>query len=303
MAKRIHVVYKEYFVGAFLIAATLTLILLLLATLAKTEFLEKKYILKVVYPTRAGMSVGAKVKISGMTVGQIEDLYFTPDYKIEFLLEIQKRYQPLIRANSVAALTQESFISDKIVDISIGADSLDMLEDGMYIKPKQEALNIDELTVKAVKTIDNITEIIDRINRGDGTVGKILVKEELYGDIKSISGTAVSAAEQGNTLLGQLNTTAAQVNSMLKQSETIINSANTASGELPEILAKVKGLLDSATVLMGYVNGMGSEAPGLMYKGENLMGSVDDVLGAVKRTWPISSKLDPSPNDPPLFIE
>ena len=303
MARRIHVVYKEYFVGAFLVIATLTLIALILATLAKNEFLEKKYILKTVYPTRSGMSVGAKVKISGMTVGQISDLYFTPDYQIEFLLEIQKKYQPLIRTNSVASLTQESFISDKIVDISIGDNKLEMLEENMYLKPKKEVLNVDSLMAKAVKTVDNVTEIVDRINRGEGTVGKILVEDGLYNDIRGISGAAVKSTSQVNNLLAQLNITAEQVNAMIKDIQPALKNSTDATAHLPEILIKVKGLLDSAAILAGQVHGMSGELPGVMNQGQDLMGSVDDVLGAVKRTWPISSKLEPAPNDPPLFIE
>ncbi|MBL8025028.1 MAG: MCE family protein [Fibrobacteres bacterium] len=303
MARRIHVVYKEYFVGAFLILATLTLIALILATLAKNEFLEKKYFLKTVYPTRSGMAVGAKVKIAGMTIGQISDLYFTPEYKIEFVLEIQKRYQPLIRSNSVAALTQEGFISDKIVDISIGDQKLDMLEDNMYINPKPEVLNIDSLMVKAVKTVDNVAEIIDRINRGDGTVGKILVKEDLYNDIRGISGAAVTSTGHVNNLLTQLNTTADQVNGMLRDLKPVLKNGSDASAQLPGILERVKGLLDSAALLAGDVHGVTGNLPAVMGQSQDLMGNVDDIMGAVKKTWPISSKLEPAPNDPPLFIE
>jgi phospholipid/cholesterol/gamma-HCH transport system substrate-binding protein len=215
----------------------------------------------------------------------------------------QKKYQPLIRTNSVAALTQEGFISDKIVDISIGDPTLEMLEEGMYIKPKEEALNIDSLMAKAVKTVDNVTEIIDRINRGEGTVGKVLVREELYNDIRGISGAAVKSTGHVNSLLTQLNTTAEQVNSMIRDIQPALKNSTDATSHLPAILEKVKGLLDSAAILAGQAHVLTGDLPAVVNKGQDLMGNVDDVLGAVKRTWPISSKLEPDPDDPPLFIE
>jgi phospholipid/cholesterol/gamma-HCH transport system substrate-binding protein len=173
----------------------------------------------------------------------------------------------------------------------------------MYLNPKKEVLNVDSLMAKAVKTVDNVAEIVDRINRGEGTVGKILVEEDLYNDFKGISGLAVKSTKQAETLLAQLNTTAEQVNTMIKDIQPALKNSTDATAHLPEILLKVKGLLDSAAILAGQAHIMTDDLPGVVNQGQDLMGNVDDVLGAVKRTWPISSKLEPAPNDPPLFIE
>jgi phospholipid/cholesterol/gamma-HCH transport system substrate-binding protein len=303
MAKRIHLVYKEYFVGGFLIVATLTLAVLILATLSKNDLFEERYHLKAVYDTKSDLSVGAKIKISGMKVGEVTDLYFNSENKIEFVLEIQTKYQHMIRQNSVAQLFQERFpISDRIINITLGTEKFPALEDGMYIRTAEQ-LNLDTLVGRITGIVDNVGEIIARLNRGEGTAGKVLVDEGLYRDIRGITGTAGSAARNANNLLAQLNTTVAQVNQLIDTLKPIASSAKNGMQELPVLLSKVENLLDSVSLIISKAGGIADNVPGVINKGEDLMGNVDDVLGAVKKTWPISSKVEADPDDPPLFIE
>lgn len=303
MARRIHLVYKEYFVGGFLIVATLTLLGLLLATLAKNDLFEDHYSLKAVYDTKSDLAVGAKIKISGMKVGEVTDLYFNNENKIEFVLEIQSKYQHMIRQNSIAQLFQERFpISDRIINITIGSEKYPILEEGMYIRTAEQ-LNLDTVVTKVTRIVDNVGEIIARLNRGEGTAGKLLVDEGLYNDIRSISGSATGATKQANTLLIQLNSTVAQVNKLIDTLKPIASSAKSGMQEVPALLVKVQNLLDSVSQIVSKAGGIADNVPGLLNKGEDLMGSVDDVLGAAKKTWPLSGKVEADPDDPPIFIE
>ena len=303
MSKRIHLVYKEYFVGGFLIIATLTLIVLLLATLSKNDMFEERYKLKAVYDTKSDLAVGAKIKISGMKVGEVTDLYFNNENKIEFVLEIQSKFQHMVRQNSVAQLFQERFpISDRIINITMGSDKFPVLEDGMYIRTAEQ-LNLDTLVIKVTRIVDNIGDIVARLNRGEGTAGKMLVDDGLYSDIRSITGTASSATKNANTLLSKLNLTVVQVNQLIDTLKPIASSARNGMEDLPVLLSKTKNLLDSVSLIISKVGGIADNVPSVINKGEDLMGNVDDVLGAVKKTWPISSKVESEPDDPPLFIE
>ncbi|MFH0920369.1 MAG: MlaD family protein [Fibrobacterota bacterium] len=303
MARRIHVVYKEYFVGAFLILATLTLIAMLLATLSKRDLFQDRYRLKTVFTTKSDMSVGAVIKIRGMKVGEVTNLGFNDEFKIELTLEIQRKYQSIIRNNSMATIIQERFpISDRIINISMGDPAEPVLEDGMFIKA-QEAPDLDLVMKKALKTFDEVTLMIEKISRGEGTVGAILTKDDLYNNIMKASDQGVAILKSSHQLVNQVNQIAAKANDLIDTLKPMMSNTNTALKEAPALLEKVKILLDSATLLLSSVNAAAANLPEVVDQGQKLMGNADQLMGAVKNTWPLSSKLATEANDPPLFIE
>jgi phospholipid/cholesterol/gamma-HCH transport system substrate-binding protein len=301
--RRFHVAYREYFVGGFLILATLTLIAMLLATLSKKDLFQDTYHLKTVFTSKSDMSVGAAIKIRGMKVGEVTDLGFNDDNKIELTLEIQSKYQRMIRSNSIATLIQERFpISDRIINISLGDPKLPLLEDGMFIKA-DEGPDLDLVIKKALKTFDEITQMVDRISHGQGTVGAVLNREDLYNNILAASQQGVTILKSSNQLITQVNQIAVKADNLIDTLKPMLNSTNTALRDVPELLQKVKTLLDSATFLLSNVNAAATNLPEVVDQGQKLMGNADELMGAVKNTWPISTKLATEVNDPPLFIE
>jgi len=303
MARRIHVVYKEYFVGAFLIFATLTLIAMLLATLAKKDLFQDRYSLKTVFTNKSDMSVGAAIKIRGMKIGEVTSLGFNDEHKIELTLEIDSKYQSIIRNNSVATLIQERFpISDRIISISLGDPKEPVLEDGMYIKA-DEGPDLDLVIKKALKTFDEITGMIDKISRGEGTVGAILNREDLYNNIMTLSRQGVTILNSSNQLVNQANQIAGKANTLIDTLNPMLSTTNAVLKDVPELLQTVKSMLDTAKLLLSSVNAAAANLPEVVDQGQKLMGSADELMGAVKNTWPFSSKVATESNDPPLFIE
>lgn len=300
---RIHLQHKEYFVGGFLLVATLALLGLLLATLAKNDVFADSYHLRMVLPSKSDLAVGAKVKIRGMKVGMVTELGFNQDGLIEIVLQIETKYQAMIRENSEASLIQERFpISDRIVDITQGIEPARILEDNMTLRVKPP-LDLDAVMQKALSALDNLTQIVARINRGEGTVGAILTRNELYDQINVIAGKGIRTMDNANGLLTQLNGVAGKANSLIDSLRPAIDSASVSAQDLPAIMKSVQTLLDTVNVLVSGIKAMTGDVAPLLNKGEGLLNDAGDVMGAAKNTWPLSGKVPTETEDPPVFIE
>ncbi len=53
---------------------------------------------------------------------------------------------------------------------------------------KGALVNSKEASVQLTQLLNQTNEVIGRINRGEGTVGKLLTKDELYNDLKEMTG-------------------------------------------------------------------------------------------------------------------
>ncbi|OGJ85493.1 MAG: hypothetical protein A2268_03155 [Candidatus Raymondbacteria bacterium RifOxyA12_full_50_37] len=300
---RIHVVYKEYFVGGFLIFATLALLTLIFATLVKNNLFVDQYQLHTVFQDKSDMNVGAKVKISGITVGQVSEISFNSENKIEVVMQIKISYQYLIRNNSVATIIQERFpISDRIIAISPGTKDYPMLEDGMTVNAK-EMLSLDIILQQTLNAFSDLTVIIDKIKKGEGTLGALVQKDDLYRQLDAVVAEALPLLRHGNKLIAQLNDITGKVNGVMDSVPAVMTTAEGTLGQVGSFLASANGLIDSLNVITGKISALLDKMPVVVNQGQGLMQNTNDLMNGVKKIWPISSKIKQESEDPPIFID
>ena len=122
--------------GVFIVVA-----LLILSTgvflIGDREFLlSSTYRLKADFPTVAGLTSGADVRVGGMrqgTVKQIE-LASPPDRKVTVVMRMHDVTMRVIRKDSVASIKTEGILGDKYVEISFGSKGGAAVEDGDVIR-------------------------------------------------------------------------------------------------------------------------------------------------------------------------
>jgi phospholipid/cholesterol/gamma-HCH transport system substrate-binding protein len=303
MEKRVQVVYKEYFVGGFIIFAAVTFLILVLLTLAKRDLFTSRYTLKTAFANKSDLNVGAPVKISGMKVGQVKALYFNRDNRIEMVLELKSAFSHLVRENSVASIVQESFpISDHIISISPGTEPHPVLKEGMSLK-SAEMLSMDAVISKVIKAFDDLSSLVASIKNGEGTLGKLITRDELYTDLRAMANKSGRLADNTRALVRQLNTLAVQANELVDVLLPAARQAGKGLESLPGLAQKAETLLDSANGLMLQLNASAAGIPRVLNKGEHMLEDAEDVVGALRDTWPIRGKVRSEPEDPPIFID
>lgn len=103
-----------------------------------------------------GLLNKSKIKMAGLDVGQIENIE---------LLEKQARItlvvggEVTIRRNGWVTIKSVGFLGDKFLALNPGTEEEAALEEGGYITEKAGGTNLEDLTEKVGKVVDNLSEI------------------------------------------------------------------------------------------------------------------------------------------------
>jgi phospholipid/cholesterol/gamma-HCH transport system substrate-binding protein len=138
------------------------------------------YKLSTTFYNVSGLQVGCTVRFSGINVGTVDDIRIINDSTVWVDLIIKKDVQRFIKANSEAGIGSSGIIGDRVLVISQGTTESPIAKNGQYIKSK-EPTETDAIMKSLQVTADNaaiisdqLAEIMIRVNRGKGTLGKLI---------------------------------------------------------------------------------------------------------------------------------
>jgi phospholipid/cholesterol/gamma-HCH transport system substrate-binding protein len=137
-------------------------------------------------PDIKGLTEGNLVSISGKKVGTIEKMDFIRQNDTQGVLihmSIRAEFFSLITSDSKAQIKSLGVLGDKYVDISLGKGGA--LKNGGYLTVAIEP-GLDELMGSAQSTLDKVgrltdevTSMTEKINRGEGSIGRMITTTEL----------------------------------------------------------------------------------------------------------------------------
>jgi phospholipid/cholesterol/gamma-HCH transport system substrate-binding protein len=148
------------------------------------------------------LHAGADVQLAGVSIGKVEDVKFLPPdspegQRIEATLAVvqvldKKPISDLIRSDSRAQLVATSILgNDKMINIFPGTSKGTPVDDNALIE-SSAGNSLTQLTetgndlLKQIKKISvPANEILDKANRGDGTLGRVINDESLYKSLDS----------------------------------------------------------------------------------------------------------------------
>ena len=138
----------EFAVGAFLLLALASLLVLALAsTNNKFGFGRDAYPLKARFSTIGQLRVSAPVKIGGVVVGQVADVSLDPQrFDSIVTLDIDARYQDL-PADTSAGIFTAGLLGESYVGLTPGGD-VETLKPGDEIALTQSAVDLMQLVGK-----------------------------------------------------------------------------------------------------------------------------------------------------------
>jgi phospholipid/cholesterol/gamma-HCH transport system substrate-binding protein len=185
-------------------------------------YLGEGYRLTARFPKANTLDVGDRVRMAGVTVGQVESLSIDTDVTdrpVETVLWISTGVK--VRAEDTAVVRISSIFGGNYIAIDRGPQDAQVLGDGDEIQLTEVAPSMSEVIEESDHTLTQVRKafatfdgIATEVSEGKGPLGQLIKDEELYAEIKEIVSnvqgaskrlaTASERMEKGEGVLGKL---------------------------------------------------------------------------------------------------
>lgn len=170
------------------------------------------------YRNVSGLQIGNFVRFAGINIGVVNDITIMNDTTVRVDLTLQEKVHPFIKSDSHASIGSDGLMGDKLIQIGPGSDSGQRVsKDGAVIAVNP--IDIDKIVAKlggiandAESITGSLAEILDKVNNGKGSLGRLLNDDKLS---KSLESTIQSA----NQTVTTINKTAATANDDLQAAQ------------------------------------------------------------------------------------
>ncbi|MEJ7623053.1 MAG: MlaD family protein [Pyrinomonadaceae bacterium] len=288
--------YSGLRVGIFVLAGLVVTGFLILNSSGSFNPFEKKMQLRARFVSADGLHSGADVQLAGVSIGKVDTVRFlTPDPdnpdRIEATVSIVqlldgKPISELIRTDSTVQLSSTSVLgNDKLINIKPGSANGTPVTDGVLL-PSSAGVGLNQLTETGNELLGQINklavpanEILNKANRGEGTLGRIVNDDALY---ESLDG---AVAETRTTML-RLQTTIDRLNrgqgsaGKLLNDDALYDNLNRTAAKLDAISTDIRAGRGTAGKLVtndDLYNETRSAVADLRVSAEKISSIADDV--------------------------
>jgi len=172
-----------------------------------------------------GLQVGNNVRFAGINVGVVDNIQIVTDSAVRVDLTLNSSVKKFIKKDAKMSIGSDGLMGDKLVVIAPGgATTQDVVQNGNQLTAVNP-LDVDRIISKltgiadnAGTLIQNLSDITGKVNRGKGSLGRLLNNDKMANDLDATVKQAKSTmanVHQTTTTLNQ-DLTAAQHNFLLK---------------------------------------------------------------------------------------
>ncbi|HTH50970.1 MAG TPA: MlaD family protein [Pyrinomonadaceae bacterium] len=323
--------FAELRVGIFMLVAMVVTAFVILNSSGNFNLFEKRMRVRARFLTADGLHPGADVQLAGVSIGKVQDVNFLPPdlpngERIEATLNIvktldKKPISDLIHTDSVAQLVATSVLgNDKMINITPGTGKGDPIEENAVLK-SSAAISLNQLTETGNNLLTQIdrlagpaNEILDKANRGEGTIGRLVNDEALYNSLDTTVRELKATVERVNrgqgsagkfindpTVYNNLNKTIAQLQSISNDikagrgsagkfinDDQLYNETRAAVADLRTSAQKISQIADDVKAITADLNA-GRGSAGKLLRDDKLY---DDTKDAITKFNSTVTKLD-----------
>ena len=172
-----------------------------------------------------GLQVGNNARFAGINVGVVENIAIVNDTTVKVVLSLNENVRKFIKKDAKIAIGSDGLMGDKLVIISPGG-----VTTSEEVKNGDQLVGVNPFDVdKMIKKITGIaddagtlisglSQIVDKVNHGKGSIGRLLNNDKMARDIEGTMSQAKSTIANVHATTTTLNTDlkAAQDNFLLK---------------------------------------------------------------------------------------
>ena len=232
------VAWSQLHVGVLVVIAMVILVVLVFLITGSKGLFMKDAVVYTYMDDSAALTEGSAVRLNGIIIGKVARIELsgsTEDNRIvRLILEVQENRLPQIPVDSLAAIGAENVLGTKYVNIKKGK-AVATIKPGGELK-SLDTREFDEMVQSGYALLTTLQGMVKRVDaivglveNGKGSIGKLLVDDELYNrvlaierDVQKVSGALASG--QGtigkllydDTLYQEIRTPVARLDSLLQ---------------------------------------------------------------------------------------
>jgi len=242
--------------GIFIFIGSTLLVIGIFMLGNKEALFKPTFIVKAYFQNIEGLRSGAPVKLSGIDAGAVQNIKVVGDTVslIEVSMRLLTEVGHFIRVDTQAEIQTEGLVGNKFVSLKIGDSRSELVKDGGVILAKEpvsfadiieETQGIMGYTREMTK---DLAEIINKINAGEGTIGKVFNDDALY---YAATDLTKSADKSLNSITAELNIITQQYKSLGVSVASAVENINRVVIGVDTLIynaSKGKGILGSLLV-------------------------------------------------------
>lgn len=245
--------------GIFIVASLLCAAAGVVIMGDKTKYFVPKEALSVIISDVAGLKEGAPVWLAGVDIGVVTDIRFNQPRKtndIEIRIEVERQALKKIGQDSFITIKTRGLMGEKYVDIT---PSISFHETPERLVKGTPAPKLDDVLQKAGASFDRLNKVVEKIDRGEGSLGRFMKDEQLYNNVNRLTlelHTLTSSINRGEGTLGKLTKSSEPYDRMiaiLDRTETTLKDIQSADGTMGRLVRdrqlydKLVALADKST--------------------------------------------------------
>jgi phospholipid/cholesterol/gamma-HCH transport system substrate-binding protein len=288
--------------GIFIVLGVAALVVAVFLVGKEEGLFRETFRLTAYFNTIEGLRTGAAVRLSGVDIGVVDRIAISPqNNKVRVDIKLSANIRNFIKKDSYASIEQEGLVGNKYVGVTVGSASSEEVSDGEVIlsrEPFRFSAIVEDaqgMIANTRRATDEFTKILSSINRGRGTLGKLITDEDVYEALKRATAQADSSlrktAEEfsniprfisgvSENLYGvtlNLSKMIADVDSTVASARGIIDKVNRGEGTLGALVVE-RGMYDSLLVIVQNIRVMAEAARSGAER-------FDEDMEALKHNW------------------
>lgn len=228
--------------GLFILSAILLFGVGVLMMGDKTKMFIPKGTLSLLMNDVAGLKIGAPVWLAGVDVGLVTDISFEKpqeNNQVEVILQISHSALKKIGSDSRITIKTRGLMGEKYVDITPSQSYSDQPPLKLY---GENVARLDDVMQKAGSSFTKLNSIMDKVERGEGTLGKLTTDKNLYDNLAKLSLELKILADtinRGEGSLGKLMRSDEPYNkivTILNRADATLTDIQSADGTLGKLV-------------------------------------------------------------------
>jgi len=177
----------ELKVGIF-IAIGILVFFITVFSIGDINFSTKGYQINIIFDFAAGITESAPVRLAGVNVGQIDriDIFFDEvdrKTKVKVLARINGE-DVRVEKDAKAIINTLGLLGEKYLEIFPGEDTENILKNN-DILIGHSSIPTEMLKEKMSGILDSTSVVMTRLEKGEGTIGKLMTEDAVYNDLES----------------------------------------------------------------------------------------------------------------------